>query len=48
MNTRKIRIKIRRKAHKKGTSFATAKGIKGEKKPIREHRKITKKRSSIR
>lgn len=44
----KMRIRVRRKSQKKGKSIATKKGIKGEKKPIREHRKVTKKRSSIR
>jgi len=44
----KIRIKVRRKAQKKGFSIATKKIPKPEKKPIREHRKVSKKRSAIR
>lgn len=44
----KIRIQARRKAQKKGKSIATQKSIKSTRKPIREGRKVTKKRSSIR
>ena len=44
----KIRISARRKAQKKGKSIATKKSSKITKKPIRENRKVTKKRSSIR
>ena len=44
----KIRIKVRTKAQKKGFSLATKKSPTPEKKPILEHRKVTKKRSAIR
>ena len=45
----KIRIQARRKAQKKGKSIATQKSpTKSTRKPIREGRKVTKKRSSIR
>lgn len=47
-HSEKIRIKVRRKAQKKGFSIATKKIPKPEKKPIRGHRKVSKKRSSIR
>jgi hypothetical protein len=45
----KIRIQVRRKAQKKGKSIATQKSPKkSTRKPIREGRKLIKKRSSIR
>ncbi len=45
----KTRIQARRKAQKKGKSIATQKSPKkSTRKPIREGRKVTKKRSSIR
>jgi len=45
----KTRIQARRKAQKKGKSIATQKNPKkSTRKPIREGRKVTKKRSSIR
>lgn len=45
----KTRIQARRKAQKKGKSIATQKSpSKSTRKPIREGRKVTKKRSSIR
>lgn len=47
-NLEKIRIKARKKAQKKGKSIATQKSPTSTKKPIRESRKVTKKRSSIR
>jgi hypothetical protein len=47
-HSEKIRIKVRRKAQKKGFSIATKKNPKPGEKPIREYRKVTKKRSSVR
>lgn len=47
-NDEKTRIQARRKAQKKGKSLATQKRTKPKSKPIREGRKVTKKRSSVR
>ena len=44
----KIRISSRRKAQKKGKSIATQKSPKKVNKPIRQKRRVTKKRSSVR
>ena len=44
----KIRISSRRKAQKKGKSIATQKSPKKVNRPVRQKRKVTKKRSSVR
>lgn len=44
----KMVIKIRTKSQKHGVSLALKKGTGKRKKPLREHRKVKKKRSAIR
>lgn len=44
----KIRIEARKKAQRKGKSIATQKSSKSTRRPTREARRVTKKRSSIR
>lgn len=44
----KMVINIRKKSQKHGVSLALKKGTGKGKKPLREHRKVKKKRSSIR